>query len=280
MCIIKDIVLNRSKAYNTCQLVMLMNEVYNSYIQHRLLDVALGRTNIKSSKATKSQIKEIVQVNDFLFEVQSESKEDKYFVDMEVGICDCPVGQTGAICKHQTACADKYMLHLPQEFKNIPASRQWLVGIALGRKPPLDFFTELQESTVEMVASSVVAGEEVGSSVLTGEEVGSSVLIGEEASSSALATNTDNRLCPAVHSDDDFVEVPPRASKDSMVVQQASETKLNEFICFIQEIIKDYGDGETDVALERAMKTRLCKPELDFVSSNSLLQTPVTVTEV
>ncbi|KAK3865657.1 hypothetical protein Pcinc_028751 [Petrolisthes cinctipes] len=193
--IMKDIVLNRSEAYNTCQLVMLMNEVYNSYIKHRLLDVALGCTNIKIPKATKSQIKEIVQVNDFLFEVKSESKEEKYFVDMEIGICDCPLGQTGAICKHQTAYADKYMMHFPQEFKNTPASRQWLFGIALGRKPPLDFFTELQESTVEKVASLVVAGEEI---VLIGEKVGSSLLIGEEKSSSALATNPDNILCPAV----------------------------------------------------------------------------------
>ncbi|KAK3878339.1 hypothetical protein Pcinc_016923 [Petrolisthes cinctipes] len=257
--IMKDIVLNRSEAYNTCQLVMLMNEVYNSYIKHRLLDVALGCTNIKIPKATKSQIKEIVQVNDFLFEVKSESKEEKYFVDMEIGICDCPLGQTGAICKHQTAYADKYMMHFPQEFKNTPASRQWLFGIALGRKPPLDFFTELQESTVEKVASLVVAGEEI---VLIGEKVGSSLLIGEETSSSALATNPDNILCPAViktdpeeHIDVKFVEIlPPKASKDSMAVQQPSETKLNEFICFIQEIIKDYGDGETDAALERAIK--------------------------
>lgn len=154
---------------------MLMNDVYDSYIKNRLIDVALGRTNIKTPKVTKAQIKEIVQVHDLLFEVMSESKEEKYFVDMEIGICDCPVGQTGAVCKHQTACAEKYMLHLPQQFKNTLAYRQWLVGIALGRKPSLELFTELQESAVEKVGSSMLTSEEMGSFVLTGEEVDSSV---------------------------------------------------------------------------------------------------------
>lgn len=50
------------------------------------------------------------------------------------------------------------------------------------------------------------------------------MLIGEEESGSALTTNTDNILCPVVtqtkpeeHTDDDFVEVPPRVSEDPWV---------------------------------------------------------------
>lgn len=88
-------------------------------------------------------------MHDLLFEVKSESKEEKYFSDMEIGNCDCPVCQTGDVWKHQKTCADKYMLHLPRQIKNTPASRQWLVGIGLGRIPPLEFFTELQDTAVE-----------------------------------------------------------------------------------------------------------------------------------
>lgn len=75
--------------------------------------------------------------------------------------------------------------------------------------------------------------------MLPGEEASCSVLTGEEASGSGLTTITDNILCPAVtqtkpeeHSDDDFIEVPPRVSKDSMLMHH-SDTKLNGFIRFI-----------------------------------------------
>lgn len=40
--IIKDVILNRCKAYNTTQLLIFMNEIYDKYMQTCLCDVALG----------------------------------------------------------------------------------------------------------------------------------------------------------------------------------------------------------------------------------------------
>lgn len=118
-------------------------------------------------------------------------------------------------------------------------------------------------------ASSSVLGvkeeDKASSYVLAGEEaLHCSTLGSEEVGTSALTSKTSNRLCEIEHqenSDDDFIDVHPRDSTGPMAKQQSSETTLNEYLCFIKEMVKDYGDGETDVALKRVMKLgrKYCK---------------------
>ena len=66
----------------------------------------------------------IRKVDSHKFTVKSQSEENvTYSVDMQIGLCDCSMGQTGAICKHQLACAHEFMMHLPQAFKSTAANR-------------------------------------------------------------------------------------------------------------------------------------------------------------
>lgn len=127
-----------------------MNEVYDKYMQKRLLDVALGRR--KTTEPGKSSIfqSDIVRsdADEYKFIVRSSSEDGvQYTVDLKTGICDCKTGQTGQACKHQVACSEAYLLQLPQIFSSTPENRQWLAGIVLGKEkvPSLDFFADLKE---------------------------------------------------------------------------------------------------------------------------------------
>lgn len=175
---------------------------------------------------------------------------------MQIGICDCPVDQTGAICKHQIACADKFMLQLPQELQNTPASRQWLAGSALRRKPPLHYFTELHEKADEEVDSFVLAVKEEETSALKMEETSSSVLgvIQVEASIPASA-DEETLYCSALGNEVGTSGLTPKTDTTDlaglMVRHQSSETSLDELVCLIKGFVEEYGDGEIDVAIKK-----------------------------
>ncbi|XP_050732621.1 uncharacterized protein LOC127006592 isoform X2 [Eriocheir sinensis] len=158
MCIIKDIILNRCKAFNTSQLVLYFNELFDQYMQQRLLDAALGRKPVKSAIAKTTEV-DVQELGGLKFLVQSESTPGQtYTVDMQTGICDCISGQTSKPCKHKVTCADRCMLNLPQVFQSTPENRQWLAGVALGKEkvPSSAFFAELVPPTqnTELVISN------------------------------------------------------------------------------------------------------------------------------
>lgn len=129
---------------------MFMNEVYDVYMKQRLLDVSLGRKKgiapIESSISKDDIIRSDIDESQFLVKSQSEEGQ-QYTVDLTTGICDCNVGMTGKVCKHQLACAEHFLLQLPQVFRDSPENRQWLAGIVLGKEnlPSRDFFDTLEK---------------------------------------------------------------------------------------------------------------------------------------
>ena len=240
----------------------MMNEVYDPYMKRRLLDMALGRKKASTLKITNNNVEDIEKVHEFLFKVKSESKrEEVYNVDMEIGICDCPSGQTGAICKHQVACAKKYLLQLPQQFKSTPASRQWLAGVALGKDniPSLDFFSDLKDN------SSHAVFKEDSACVIPKTEQPEN-------------NNDDFIVNPIVeNSDDDFIDENKPENKPPINAQinynkasgKLSEEKIQEFVDYFKEKAREYGDGNSEQAIDRAMKMgdKNCKSSNYFNSA-------------
>ncbi|XP_064115248.1 uncharacterized protein LOC135221388 isoform X1 [Macrobrachium nipponense] len=95
MCLIKDVILNRCKAYNTCQLIMFMNEIYDGYMKQCLLDVALCRRKIKKSMITTIPPEHVTRIDEFQFIVVSDTKKDVHYnVDLAIGMCDCVSAST------------------------------------------------------------------------------------------------------------------------------------------------------------------------------------------
>lgn len=139
-----------------------MNEVYDKYMQTRLLDASLGRRKPRNPVKSSVSHSDIIRCDydEYKFTVKSSSETDVlYTVDLKTGICNCKVGQTGQACKHQVACSEAFLMKLPQILSYTPENRQWLAGIVLGKEnvPPLDFFADLKDCTVMQEKSSGVS---------------------------------------------------------------------------------------------------------------------------
>ncbi|XP_016104408.1 uncharacterized protein [Sinocyclocheilus grahami] len=113
MRVLKDKILQRTKAFNLPQLFNLFITRLEMYYKARVTDVALGHWEAFHRSrllATQSNIKasDISQVGEKKFQVRSSTSGHTYTVDMELELCTCPVGHSGAPCKHQAAVVQNY----------------------------------------------------------------------------------------------------------------------------------------------------------------------------
>lgn len=156
MRILKDIILQRTKAFNVVALVDFCSTVLQTYFVKRLLAFAHGRRadprlHYKElcEKLRDVSTDSITVVDDFRYHVPSQSrKATMYSVDAEYGLCACPSGQTGAFCKHQAIVHERFNVPFP----NAPAvgldQRYKLALLALGSKcPNKEFFRHLRDVT-------------------------------------------------------------------------------------------------------------------------------------
>lgn len=107
--VIKEIIFGRVKAYNLLQMFQFVTATMDTYYSSRLLDIAHSRfrpgISLHYRELAKLQIHitNLEQVRDTIYLVQEERmfKETEivldYFVDMELGMCSCSIGSTGAI---------------------------------------------------------------------------------------------------------------------------------------------------------------------------------------
>ncbi|KAI4810224.1 hypothetical protein KUCAC02_019065 [Chaenocephalus aceratus] len=107
----QDKILQRTKAFNLPQLFDLLTSRLETYYEARIVDVALGRWesfqrakflpqdgNIAASRIQQIEVKKFVV----------KGSTQAYDVDMDLELCSCPAGQTGALCKHQAAVMKHY----------------------------------------------------------------------------------------------------------------------------------------------------------------------------
>eukprot|EP00057_Strongylocentrotus_purpuratus_P010667 XP_011665141.1 PREDICTED: uncharacterized protein LOC105438693 isoform X2 [Strongylocentrotus purpuratus] len=151
MRVLKDKILERTKAFSIPQLADYMSTFLQDYYQQRLIDVANGRLqNVVTSrympqdKSVRHQ--DIKQLSATQFTVTSQTTKDtEYDVDMEIGHCSCPAGKTGGPCKHQAAVIKHFNVSstnfVPEED---PQTRLLLYKIATGNcSVPSGFFDGL-----------------------------------------------------------------------------------------------------------------------------------------
>ena len=144
----------RNKIYkNRAQLLSLMTEVYNEYLQQSLVDVAVGRRRLKALNFSGVPFGNISRTSDSQYLVRSTCSEVQYEVDMMLASCSCDVGNTGDLCKHQIACSEHFVISLPQEFDATAIAVQPLVELALGEKhdPGLSHLEELANTHQQVV---------------------------------------------------------------------------------------------------------------------------------
>ena len=112
ICIVKEIVFGRVKAYNLVQMFQFVTDAMEVYYKRGLLSVAHNRfdhyiaSKYKRLKATMIPANKIIKQGDseVLFMVTSKTDPDvQYNVDMDLCTCSCPQGMDGSPWVHQAA---------------------------------------------------------------------------------------------------------------------------------------------------------------------------------
>ena len=146
--LLKDIMLDRRKAFIVVALVGYIVDVLEPYYEKRLYEVASGRPSPLLAAFSKLQntantvsLKGTIQIGPNTYQVPSASQKNTYIVNIQAGVCTCARGERGALYKHQLALCNNKELSLP----NLPPvtykERHELAVLALGaRAPPVKFF--------------------------------------------------------------------------------------------------------------------------------------------
>lgn len=78
-----------------------MVEIFDQYMKQRLVDVALNRRRIKPVRVAAIPQEAVTSHGMGRFTVQSQSEQaEVYSVDLTIGMCSCPFGENGSLCKH------------------------------------------------------------------------------------------------------------------------------------------------------------------------------------
>ncbi|CAB4439790.1 unnamed protein product [Rhizophagus irregularis] len=138
---LKDVIFSRTQAYNPVQVFQFIINSMERFYKRRLLGVAHkhsgslriakrflcpGWETVNSNAIQKTGIE-----NEFL--VPSTKNTGFYLVNSVLGTCSCPVGLTGAPCKHQGAVAMKFCIAIFNFIPSLkPDDRMIYSYIALG----------------------------------------------------------------------------------------------------------------------------------------------------
>ena len=152
--ILKDRVFERTRAYNLVQLFQFLSTTLELYFEKRLLDIAHNRPSphLKLPSEEIEKVKEPAKLereSDAVYRFQYVNDHTRcYHVDVELGMCSCPVGMCGSPCKHQAFALRE--LGLPSvnfvpEYSS--EGRRLFAVIALGEThtPDVSFFASIHE---------------------------------------------------------------------------------------------------------------------------------------
>jgi len=152
--ILKDVILQRVKAYNLVALINYIVTVWENYMKTRILRVAYNRDSrpilVYESLMRKMDlelVKRIEKVDEHTYMVPSaQTSELMYEVNRSFGVCNCKAGCTGAFCKHQALLFSAYGGYFPNAPPLLSTDRYQLGLLALGPKcPSPTFFLGMKE---------------------------------------------------------------------------------------------------------------------------------------
>lgn len=155
--VFKEQVLGRCKAYNPVHLLDFVVTRYDKYLKRRITDVVnnvasnvfKSRFYVRPEKLDTLVCKKLeLHPNTYL--VSNTYKGTEYTVIMDLEICSCPAGQSGAPCKHLSAVVKTFnvtssVVHPLLQCHN-PSIKLLLFEVAYGhRNVPEHWFDDLHE---------------------------------------------------------------------------------------------------------------------------------------
>jgi hypothetical protein len=146
---LKDIIFARTQAYNCVQVFQFVVANMERFYERRLLGIAHKHPgHLRIAKrflcpgwegVDMNSIKETSVENEF--SVLSTRQSDLFYtVNSEFGTCTCPVGISGAPCKHQGAVAMKYHISILNFIPSLtPKDCMVYAYVALGKQDCIKF---------------------------------------------------------------------------------------------------------------------------------------------
>ena len=155
MRILKDRVFERTRAYNVVQMFYYLSTTLELYFEKRLLDIAHNRPSphLKLPSTTVSEkVKEpafLEKLSDTIYRFRyTNDPHRNHVIELELGMCSCPVGVSGAPCKHQAFALQELgapsVNFVPQYSAE---GRRLFAVLALEEKdvPNISFFASIHE---------------------------------------------------------------------------------------------------------------------------------------
>lgn len=146
--ILKDVILQRCKAFNACALVDFMTSIFENYFMRRIVSYANTRKTKDSIYAmfinTSRNIKNISKVNDNEYSVESETSPNTFYtVRADLAVCDCDAGKCGKFCKHLCSIEQNFGVIFPNSPRLSIQDRMSLARIATGDKINENFYMNM-----------------------------------------------------------------------------------------------------------------------------------------
>lgn len=160
--ILKDCILDRVMAFNLTQLVDFILTKYEMYLKQRLLEFCNGRhcnSVLKRMLPTVCDSKvlsiSVDSVNN-LYSVANSATKCSYIVDLVRGVCSCPVGSNGNLCKHASAVILGLETEIITSYNVVcEGVKQDIFFIAEGVLPPPQWFLPLNKTPTEELENSL-----------------------------------------------------------------------------------------------------------------------------
>ena len=149
--ILKDRVFERTQAYNLVQMFQFLSKTLELYFEKRLLDVAHNRpsTHLKLPSSEREKIKEpafLEKLGETMYRFQYTNDHTRnYLVDVELGVCSCPVGISGSPCKHQAFAIKELSLPSVNFVPQYSTEGRRLFAIIENKIPDTSFFASVHQ---------------------------------------------------------------------------------------------------------------------------------------
>ncbi|CAB4444906.1 unnamed protein product [Rhizophagus irregularis] len=220
--IMKDIIFARTQAYNPVQVFQFITMNMERFYERRLLGVAHkhpGTLCIAKrflcpgwEKVDANSIQKTNVANEFLVP-STKNNGLIYVVNSEIGVCTCPIGMSGAPCKHQGAVSMKFHISTFNFIPSLtPDDRMIYAYIALGYvAEDKSFYASLHAQTA--LQNQEIVRSEIG--------ISNKTLITEWRGTEELSELSEEN-------------------------KELGETDLFEFTSFLEEVRSDYqNSGQT-----------------------------------
>ena len=238
--VLKDRILQRTKAYSVVQLLDFLISDMNNYYIRKIVSIANGRIPpYLSSKYTFDEEKlkhlKVTETSSLSFQVDNQKSGNSYIVDLQLDLCTCFVGRGGQICKH----IQKVSLLCKKDIRLCPPKteneREKLLFIAMGNvEIPDQWFQPLQPSTSIVSETSVAV-----------------------ASPESVEENFSK--CEEVARKDDFpnMDVENTVTEIEGISKHLIEIVRNEeeMLVPMQKFVKNFHNLKTKSALQSALAT-------------------------